>query len=96
MDKLSQPSHVSIETGGPNSGPEVLLTMTGSEESVLLSQFLVQTNIDLIVKARQGPAGSGPGGGGGAGGGGGPPTGHHPSSHQQQVRPLTFHHVKVL
>ena len=87
---------MSIETGGPNSGPEVLLTMTGSEESVLLSQFLVQTNIDLIVKARQGPAGSGPGGGGGAGGGGGPPTGHHPSSHQQQVRPLTFYHVKIL
>lgn len=35
------------------SQQDVLLTMSGSEESVLLAQFLVQSNIDLIMKQRQ-------------------------------------------
>ena len=32
---------------------ERLLTLTGSEESILLAQFLIQSNIDLAMKQRQ-------------------------------------------
>lgn len=83
--------HIS-DMQGPGSNPnDRLITLSGPEESILLAQFLVQSNLDTIVKERQqhnhhlppssgssgGPGGlPGPGGAGGHPGPGGHPGGH--------------------
>ena len=51
MEEIQRMSGAQVHVD-TNSGPEVRLTMSGSEESVLLAQFLVQSNIDLIMKQR--------------------------------------------
>ena len=68
--------HISDQQGGPGSNPgDRLITLSGSEESILLAQFLIQANVDTIIKERreaksQFPPPSGP-----AGVPGGPPPG---------------------
>merc|ERR550532_538874 len=68
--------HISDQQGGPGSNPgDQLITLSGSEESILLAQFLIQANVDTIIKERreaksQFPPPSGP-----AGVPGGPPPG---------------------
>ena len=68
--------HISDQQGGPGSNPgDRLITLSGSEESILLAQFLIQANVDTIIKERreaksQFPPPSGP-----SGGPGGPPPG---------------------
>ena len=53
------------------SNGECLMTLSGSEESILLAQFLIQSNVEAVMKERQqqqqlpsGPLGPGGGGGG--------------------------------
>lgn len=50
-------------TADERAQPTRMVTISGTQESILLAQFLVQSNIDMAVKDH----------GGGGGGGGGPP-----------------------
>jgi len=54
------------------SNGECLMTLSGSEESILLAQFLIQSNVETVMKERQQQQQQPPSGPSG-GGGGGPP-----------------------
>jgi len=93
--------HISDQQG-PGSNPnDRLITLSGPEESILLAQFLIQSNVDTIVKERQqhnhhlpppsGHPGGHPGGlGGHPGGPGGHPggPGGHPGGHPGGIPPF--------
>ena len=80
-----------------------MVTLSGTKESILLAQFLVQSNVDMAAKdgnpaERNNPGGPPPGGAagdGGAGGGrghlqqreNGPPPGQQQSHNRQQNDP---------
>jgi hypothetical protein len=51
------------EDAPPDAKGEKMLTLSGTEESVLLAQFLVQSNVDMAAKEREGGGqNGGPGG----------------------------------
>jgi len=85
--------HISDQQpGGAGSNPgDRLITLSGAEESILLAQFLIQSNVDIIVKERQQqkhhlPPPSGPSGGPGGHPGGIPPWGPGSNPGQQQMQ----------
>merc|ERR1719433_1714872 len=59
MEEIQRMSgaQIHISDQGSNAGDR-LVTLSGSEESILLAQFLIQSNIDIIVKEEQSQMGS--------------------------------------
>ena len=68
-------AHVHVdEDGPPDAKGEKVVTLSGTKESILLAQFLVQSNVDMAAKDGNSAEGNNPGGpppGGAAGDGGG-------------------------
>ena len=94
-------AHVHVdEDGPPDAKGEKVVTLSGTKESILLAQFLVQSNVDMAAKDGNSAEGNNPGGpppGGAAGDGGGrghlqqrengPPPGQQQSHNRQQNDP---------
>ena len=90
-------AHVHVdEDGPPDAKGEKVVTLSGTKESILLAQFLVQSNVDMAAKdgnsEGNNPGGPPPGGAAGDGGGrghlqqreNGPPPGQQQQSHNRQ------------
>lgn len=83
-------AHVHVdEDGPPDAKGEKVVTLSGTKESILLAQFLVQSNVDMAAKDGGNSEGSnqGPAPGPGAGDGRGPPqreNGPGQQSHNRQ------------
>ena len=85
-------AHVHVdEDGPPDAKGEKLVTLSGTKESILLAQFLVQSNVDMAAKDGGGGGGNSEGNNQGPGGPGGPhqrengpPPGQQQSHNRQQ------------